>query len=53
MRGNIISLYAFRIKTKGYDVEELSEDLKKRRITESEFNYLREFCERNTKGLVS
>lgn len=53
MRGNILSVYSFRIKTKGYGVEQLYEELKKNRITESEFNYLREFCERNTKGLVS
>lgn len=52
MRGSIISLYAFRIKTKGYDVEQLKKELNKNRITKQEFNYLREYCEKNLKGIV-
>lgn len=52
MRGNIVSLYAFRIKTIGYGVEELSEALNRKRITKEEFEYLREFYERNLRVLV-
>lgn len=40
MRGNILSLYLFRIKVLGFDVSMLDLELSKKRITQEEYNHL-------------
>jgi len=47
MRGSVISLYAFRIKTVGYDIEDLDVELSKKRINKEEHKYLVDFYNRN------
>lgn len=40
MRGSIISLYSFRIKTVGFTLEQLDNDFKLGKMTDKEYSYL-------------
>lgn len=47
MRGNIISVYSFRILMEGLTLESLEQEFKSKRMTKSEYEYLIGFYNRN------
>lgn len=46
MRGNVLSLYYFKIKSAGFSLEDLKGDFAKKKLTEVEYNHLVEFYDR-------
>lgn len=46
MRGNIVSLYSFKIKTVGFTLEQLEGDFKLGKINKEEYDYLLDYYDR-------
>ena len=47
MRGNIITLYSFKILTTGLTLEELEKEYNSNKINSEEYNHLVKFYNRN------
>lgn len=49
MRGNVLSVYYFKLITRRLDVSDLETELKKKRITKEEYDHLIDFYYRDLK----
>ncbi len=47
IRGNILSLYLFRIESKGFDLDSLSSAFNSNKITKDEYHYLCDYYNRS------